>query len=188
MMPPPFAAGDILAGTYHMGLVVLSCLMAVFASFTTLSLAVCTRQSSTAAKKYWIAGDALAMGGGIWSMHFIGMLAFELPIPVNYAPGVTLFSLILAVAAAGYALHRTLTGKDRDRRTWIGSCVLGGGIVAMHYSGMLAMILKAEVRYDPLLVLCSMGIAVAASWAGLELMTRVESGSGMKGSFLKGAG
>lgn len=109
------------------------------------------------------------MGFGIWSMHYIGMLAFNLPVPVLYDWPTVLLSLIAAIAASGVALFVT----SRSHMTWsraiVGSVFMGSGISAMHYTGMAAMRLSAMCAYDPLLVTLSVILAIAISLVALWL-------------------
>ena len=141
--------GEILTGSYHMDLAVLSWLVAVFASYTALELAAHIRDSDNQARKWWVGGCAFAMGGGIWSMHFIAMLALELPLPVNYRVLVTLFSLMVAVLASGYAFQIAASAECGKKGILIGGTVMGAGIAVMHYTGMAGMMMDAETRYHP---------------------------------------
>ncbi len=96
--------GVTVSGTYSPWLVCLSVFVAVFVSYTALNLAIRVSRASTTSARLWHAGGAVAMGGGIWSMHFIGMLAFSLPIPLAYDVGTTVASLAIAIAISGFAL------------------------------------------------------------------------------------
>src|SRR5262245_60396846 len=95
----------IMVGTYSPLLVILSVVVAIFVSYTALSLSArLTRAKDGGNIGVLVAGGALAMGCGIWSMHFIGMLAFSLPIPLTYDLGLTIASLVIAIAISGFAL------------------------------------------------------------------------------------
>ncbi len=160
----------MLSATYDTALVVVSLLVAILASYTALDMAerinTTSSQHSTAAR-LWLAGGAVAMGVGIWAMHFIGMLAFRLPIALGYDAWITGLSLIIAVAVSGYALW-IVSQPDLPRRRLLGSAVLMGiGIAGMHYTGMAAMRMRPGIDYDPLLFLASVAIAIAASAAAL---------------------
>ena len=100
------------------------------------------------------------MGGGIWAMHFIAMLAHILPIPVSYDPAITALSIVPAILAAGIALHVVARPVVTTYRLLIGGTLMGAGIGAMHYTGMSAMQLNALVRYDPVLFSASIAVAV----------------------------
>jgi two-component system, sensor histidine kinase and response regulator len=109
------------------------------------------------------------MGIGIWSMHYIGMLAFSLPIRILYDWPTVLLSLLAAVFASGVALFVV----SRQRMGWsqaLAGCVLmGGGIAAMHYIGMAAMRLSAMCTYSPRLVILSVVLAVVISLVAMGL-------------------
>jgi NO-binding membrane sensor protein with MHYT domain len=127
-----------MTGNYSPSLVVVSLLVAVLASYTALDMAGRLATAKGAAARWWLAGGATAMGLGIWSMHFIGMLAFDLPIPLGYDPKITLYSLAVSIGASTFALWRV----SRPRLTWqqllTGAVLMGLGIAAMHYVGMAA--------------------------------------------------
>ena len=88
------------------------------------------------------------MGSGIWSMHFIGMLAFRMPVSVSYDVPITGLSLLIAVAASGFALYVTSRGTLSLGRLLAGGSLLGFGIAAMHYTGMAAMRVLEPIHYD----------------------------------------
>jgi signal transduction histidine kinase/DNA-binding response OmpR family regulator len=153
---------------YDIWLVALSYIVAVIAAYVALDLA--SRVSASRgrpAANYWLAGGAVSMGAGIWAMHFIGMLAFSLPIGVSYEVGVTLLSLAIAIGASAFALYTI----SRAQLTWLRlglACILmGAGIAAMHYVGMAAMQVRPAPSYDPLLFAASLAVAVGASLAAL---------------------
>ncbi|MGG5890867.1 MHYT domain-containing protein [Falsiroseomonas sp. HC035] len=151
-------------------LVALSIVVAMAASFAALDLAGRVRASAgRQAGGAWLATAALALGGGIWSMHFVGMLAFSLPVPVGHDPGLTALSLAVAVLVTGlgFAAARWRGGRRLDLA--FGGLLMGCGIAAMHYTGMAAMRVSADLRYDPALVGASVLIAVGAATAALWL-------------------
>jgi PAS domain S-box-containing protein len=158
-----------MTGFYDYRLVTLSVLMAVCAAYVALDLAGRTTASRGPVRLVWLAGGAAAMGLGIWSMHYIGMLAFLLPVPVFYDWPTVLASLFTAILASGVALFVV----SRRRMDWgnalAGSAIMGSGIAAMHYIGMAAMRLHAMCRYDSLLVALSIVIAIVMSLAALWL-------------------
>ncbi|MHC1481624.1 putative bifunctional diguanylate cyclase/phosphodiesterase [Frateuria aurantia] len=151
-----------------MSLVVLSLLVAALASYTTLDVSgriVALRD--TRRRQWWLGGGALAMGSGIWAMHFVGMLAFSLPIRLAYDPWITMLSLCLAIAVSYFAL-RVIVRPDLPLRWLAGSAVLmAAGICGMHYTGMAAMEMVPGIQYRPVLVGLSMLVALAASFAAL---------------------
>ena len=159
----------LLTGTYNFNLVALSIFIAILASYTALDLTSRITVSKGVSRKWWLIGGAIAMGTGIWSMHFVGMLAFSLPIKVLYHLPTVVFSHIAPIVASGIALslvgQRIMSTKD-----WIvGSLYLGGGIGVMHYSGMFAMRQKALLNHDPTYVVISVIIAVTVAFAALKL-------------------
>jgi two-component system, sensor histidine kinase and response regulator len=165
-------AGEALVGSYDYRLVALSVLIAFGASYVALDLAGRTAAARGRARLMWLAGGAVSMGLGIWSMHYIGMLAFTLPVPVLYDLPEVVVSLLAAVAASGVALF-VVSRKSLDRIGAIaGSIVMGAGICAMHYIGMAAMRLPAMCRYDLGLVALSVLIAIVDSLVALWLSFR----------------
>ena len=157
-----------MVGTYNGWLVVLSVVVAIVASYVALDLA--SRASAWQGHKaawYWQTGGAISQGSGIWSMHFVAMLAFRLPIPMSYDVWITLLSLILPILVSGYGLHTVSRGALNVRRLLIGGVLMGIGIVSIHYTGMAAMKMQPPIRYEPLLFSLSILIAVAASVFGL---------------------
>jgi diguanylate cyclase len=163
---------------YHYGLVALSLLVAVLASYTALTLAMRIRLAKGGAAKAWLLGGGLAMGIGIWAMHFVGMLALTLPIQIAYDVAITLLSLAIAVAVSTFALH--IASRERVTRwTLIGAGIaMGFGICSMHYVGMAAIEIRPVIRYNLYWVLASLAIAVAASFAALWVAFTSEEGSG----------
>jgi two-component system, LuxR family, sensor kinase FixL len=157
-------------GTYNFLRVVLSYCVATFASYTTLALAHEMVAAKTALEKralHW--GGALAMGVGIWAMHFIGMLSHRLPFAVAYDPSLTVLSLLIAIGVA-YGLF-LIIGRERleTSQTFIGGTLLGLGISGMHYTGMAAMKMDAALRYLPGIFFLSIAVGIAASCVGLWL-------------------
>ena len=94
-----------MEGTYDHWLVILSIAVAVVASYVALDLASRVTASAGRTARYWLLGGAVSMGMGIWSMHFIGMLAFRLPIPMSYNGPITALSLLIAMVVSGFALY-----------------------------------------------------------------------------------
>lgn len=164
----------IIQGSFEPVLVVISVIVAVAASYTALDLAGRIRASSGRARQLWLAAAAVAMGGGIWSMHFVAMLAFVLPVPVAYDFELTALSLLVAVIVTGAAF--ALVASKVPTRAGIGSAglLMGAGICAMHYIGMSAMHMAVDVTYNPELVVLSFVIAAGASVIGLWLAFKVE--------------
>lgn len=158
-----------IPGSYNLGLVLLSYLVAALGSYAFLKFATRIAELRDAGLRYsWLALGAIAMGGGIWAMHFIGMLAHVLPIPVSYDLGITALSIVPAVLAAAVALHVVARPVVTTRRLLIGGALMGAGIGAMHYTGMAAIELNAVVRYDPTLFAASVVVAVVLAISALQ--------------------
>lgn len=161
-----------VATTYNPALVGLSFVIAVFASYTALDLGGRIRMATGWISAVWVASAAVAMGGGIWSMHFVAMLAFEMAIPASYDLWLTALSLVLAIAVTAAAF--AVAGRENARPTDIvlSGFFMGLGIVGMHYTGMAAMRTPAHLNYNPLLVALSVAIAIGAATISLVLAGR----------------
>jgi PAS domain S-box-containing protein len=156
-----------LIGSYNYALVALSVLIAMFASYAALDLAGRVTAAGGWARAVWLLGGAGAMGTGIWSMHYIGMLAFILPIPVAYHWPTVLLSLFAAILASVIALYVVSRQKMGASRAVAGSVLMGAGIASMHYIGMAAMRLPAICQFNSFLVVLSVAFAVLISLAAL---------------------
>ena len=156
-----------LIGSYNYALVALSVFIAVFASYAALDLASRVTAASGWTRALWVLGGAVAMGTGIWSMHYIGMLAFSLPIPVAYHWPTVLLSLFAAIFASIIALYVVSREKMSAFQAVAGSILMGAGIASMHYIGMAAMRLPAMCQFNDFLVVLSVGFAVLISLAAL---------------------
>jgi NO-binding membrane sensor protein with MHYT domain len=167
-----------MVGTYNSWLVLLSILVAIFVSYTALSLSARVAYAkNTANTGMWVVGGALAMGCGIWSMHFIGMLAFSLPIPLTYDLGLTVASLVIAIAISGFALSVASNPEISLTQLSFSAAIMGAGISAMHYSGMAAIDLVPMITYEPLIMAASIAIAIGASFAALWLFFHLREGN-----------
>jgi NO-binding membrane sensor protein with MHYT domain/two-component sensor histidine kinase len=164
-----------LAAVYDPLLVVLSIAVAILASYTALDLAGRFGTVRGLAGAIFLAASALTMGGGIWSMHFIGMLAFSIATPVRYDLWLTLLSLALPIIVTGIGFHAARSRGISVRTLLTGGSLMGGGIVLMHYTGMAAMEMDAQITYQPALVAASVVIAVAAATAALWLAFRIRA-------------
>jgi NO-binding membrane sensor protein with MHYT domain/signal transduction histidine kinase len=160
-------AGLNLIGSYNYVLVALSVLIAIFASYAALDLAGRLTAARGWTRAAWLLGGAGAMGTGIWSMHYIGMLAFILPIPVAYHWPTVLLSLFAAILASVVALYVVSRQKMGAFRAIAGSALMGAGIASMHYIGMAAMRLPAICEFNSFLVILSVVFAVLISLAAL---------------------
>ena len=162
-------------GTYNNWVVLLSLLVAILASYTALDLASRITASTGAAAVSWLLGGAFAMGMGIWSMHFIGMLAFSLPIAMAYDVGVTVVSMMIAIVVSGFALLTVTRTSLSTRNLVAGGVLMGLGISSMHYTGMAAMEVQPGIHYDATLFAASIAIAIAASTAALWISFTLRS-------------
>ncbi|ARP83805.1 hypothetical protein CAL12_25335 [Bordetella genomosp. 8] len=160
-------------GSYNTALVLCSLVVAVLASYAALDMTARIASARGAAARWWLAGGAVAIGVGIWSMHFVGMLAFSLPIPLDYAPGLTALSLLIAIVSAAFALWQICQATLSWGRLAGGALLMGAGVAGMHYTGMAALHMSPGIDYQPLLVIASVLIAVVASgcamWIGFWL-------------------
>ncbi len=161
------SANPALLGSYDYGDVARSVLIAVLASYAALDLAGRVTAAKGGVRLAWLSGGAIAMGFGIWAMHFKGMLAYHLPVPVEYHWPTVLASFLVAVLASAIALYVASRQKMDPVAAVAGSVFMGAGIAGMHYIGMAAMRLPAITRYSALLVTCSVLLAVLFSLIAL---------------------
>jgi PAS domain S-box-containing protein len=161
--------GITMASSYDYRLVVLSVLIAIFASYAALDLAGRVTATRGRARLAWLSGGASAMGLGIWSMHYIGMLAFSLPIPVRYDWPTVVASLLAAVFASGVALYVVSRDQMGGLQAGVGSILMGIGIAAMHYIGMSAMRANAIRLFNPWIVTLSVVLAIIISLVAIWL-------------------
>jgi NO-binding membrane sensor protein with MHYT domain/CheY-like chemotaxis protein len=158
-----------LPAKYNYALVLLSYLVAALGGYAFLQFASRIAELRDSGLRFgWLAIGAIAMGGGIWAMHFIGMLAHVLPIPVSYDPWITAVSIVPAILAAAVALHVVARPVVTTNRLLVGGTLMGAGIGAMHYTGMSALELNALVRYDPTLFAASIVVAVVLAILALQ--------------------
>jgi len=155
-------------GTHDAGLVLFSIGIAIFASFMALQIAGMARSSERGFQRQTaIITGAIALGGGIWSMHFIGMLAFDICTRVSFEPGLTLLSMLPGVAASWVALHLLARPRISWRQLVVGGVLVGLGIGSMHYSGMAAMQTSLTLHYEPWLFALSLLVAVTMAMLAL---------------------
>ncbi len=157
----------MLIGSYSPALIAISLCVAILASYTALDLTGRIATARGSAIYLWIAGGALAMGVGVWSMHFIGMLALRLPFALGFDVGITALSLLIAVLSSGFALWLVSQPRLPVWQLAFGALIMGAGIASMHYTGMAAMRMTPGIDYDPTLLGASLLIAVIASGAAL---------------------
>jgi len=162
--------GDPMVASHDLLLVLVSVCVACLAGFTALSVVermVATRRPE--ARRWWLASGALAMGCAIWAMHFTGMLACAMGASVRYDPGVTLLSLVPAMLGSAAALRTMARPAPSRRHVLTGGLLLAAGIGCMHYTGMEAMRMGAELRYEPSLFAASLVVAYLLATAALSV-------------------
>lgn len=162
---------DPISGEYSLSLVLLSYVIACFASYVALDMASQLRSNSSARSTlFWQIGGAIAMGAGIWAMHFTGMLAYNMGMKHQYDISITLLSLALPLVFS-FVVLQIVKKRRADKWTtiFLAGPLLATAILSMHYTGMAAMEMEADIRYRPDWFLCSVLIAFAASGAALWL-------------------
>jgi diguanylate cyclase len=162
-----------LAAAYDPLLVALSIAVAIVASYVALDTAGRVRGARGRLRLGWMIGGAFAMGLGIWSMHFIGMLAFHLPVPMRYDASLVVLSVVVAILASALAMIVASRASVSLLQLGLASVLMGSAICGMHYIGMAAMRLPAVFTYSEPLVLTSIAIAIGASFVALWLSFRL---------------
>lgn len=166
-------ASLLYQASYQPSLIGASFLVAIFGAFAALRITSRVHESSQRSQKLlWIILGGTTLGGGIWSMHFIGMLALSLPCIVSYDLSLTLLSMIPGILASIAAFYVISLSQANRMSLITGSLLLGGGIGLMHYSGMVAMRIEGYIRYDPILFGLSLAIAVALAYIALRVKHR----------------
>ncbi len=166
----------LYTGNYDPLLVILSVVVAIFASYASLLVSQHVATSTTAAtRRLWLVGGGLSLGGGIWAMHFVGLLAFSLPCSTSYDATITMLSMIPGVFASILALKIISRRELSHTRLAMGGLLIGVGIGVMHYTGMAAMRLNGLIRYDVKLFLLSILVAVALATLALWIKFRLQS-------------
>src|SRR5499433_2052359 len=157
--------------TYQPALVLLSIVMAIQGAYVGLSLAAQIGGAAGMRRRLLLAGAAFSLAVAIWTMHFVGMLAVELPFPVDYLVFPTLLSFLVCVLVVGGAVYATSSGPLTVLRLTLSACLMGGGIFSMHYIGMSALHASAHMSHATAFVAASMVIAIVASGLALWLAT-----------------
>lgn len=139
-------------------------------SFTALAHARHMRKSRGLQAWVWMTAGAVTLGLAIWSMHFIGMLAFHLPVPLSYDRSLTVLSALPAIAAALLGFYVLRPRVVSNRRILFAAVLMGLGISAMHYTGMAALKMSPPIVYAPVSLALSVLIAMIAAWGALMLM------------------
>lgn len=166
----------VMEAVFHPSLIFLSILVAIFASYVSLNLAASVTQMQGRNQGLWLAGGALAMGVGIWSMHFIGMLAFEMPgMAMAYDIPLMTVSILVAIAGSALALYTVSRAQVSGITTLSAGLAMATAISGMHYIGMYSMRMSALIEWNPYLVALSILIALVASFAALWILTRLRN-------------
>ncbi|RCJ18999.1 PAS domain S-box protein [Nostoc sp. ATCC 43529] len=158
-----------MSSIHDLRLITLSIAIAIFASYTALDLAARVTAAKASAKVAWLIGGAMVMGIGIWSMHFVAMLALSMATPIAYDMLIVLVSILPAVIASGGALFLASRPVLSIWQLLVGGTLMGIGIASMHYIGMLAMRMQATATYNPGLFILSIAIAIGASILALNI-------------------
>jgi diguanylate cyclase (GGDEF)-like protein/PAS domain S-box-containing protein len=159
--------------SYNYWLVSLSVALAMAASYAALDVAGRVTSAKGQARILWLSCGAAAMGSGIWAMHYIGMLALTMPIPVAYDVPTVVLSLIAAISASGVALFVVSRPKMGLWQMIAGSVVMGSGIAAMHYVGMAAMQIPVVIVYNRGIAALSVMLAIGISSVALQIAFRI---------------
>ncbi|CAI89521.1 diguanylate cyclase domain-containing protein [Pseudoalteromonas translucida] len=164
---PEMLKAAVITAKYDPILVLASVFTAVFASYISFLLSARIKGAQLKNEKlFWTLLSSCFLGAGIWAMHFVGMLAYQLPIPVRYNIPITLVSILPSIFASYFVISPNL---ERFKHLWFRSVFMGLGIGSMHYVGMIAMIMPAHMAYEPTLFTFSVFIAVALSGLALKI-------------------
>ncbi|WP_281863642.1 bifunctional diguanylate cyclase/phosphodiesterase [Planomicrobium okeanokoites] len=169
---------DTISFTYNWPLVFLSIGVAIFSAFVALDISTRLAVTGRKTQNRWIFAGALVLGLGIWAMHFIAMLAFHLSMEVSYNAAIVLVSILPALLSCWIAFYIISRSLNSWKSLLIGAFFIGTGIILMHYIGMEAMQMSADITYDPLLWALSAVIAFVTSLAALRLLFQLRNLSG----------
>ena len=160
---------------YRPALVALSISLPIFASYAAFEVVECAASARSQRRQIpWSIVGGMMLGGGIWSMHFVGILALELEFPVRYDIGQTLASLAIVVLGASVALFQVAQPEFKRSQRLTAAAVMGSGAIAMHAIGMKAMRVPAQVEVNPTIMLLSIAIAVSVSGMAQEILRQFE--------------
>ncbi|HLQ27199.1 MAG TPA: MHYT domain-containing protein [Acidiferrobacterales bacterium] len=165
-------------GTYDLTLVLASYVISVFGSYTALQLAGQITNLRDPVNRLWLLAAAVALGGGgIWSMHFVAMLAYVMPMAVTYDITLTLLSLVVSVAVTGVGFAMVCRKPTLSVSALLGGgLIMGVGVGAMHYTGMAAMRIEGTAHHDPMIVAVSIVIAIIVSTVALWIAFNLRKG------------
>lgn len=175
-------------GSFNVLLVAVSVVIAMAGAYAALDLAARAHREPQG-RFLWISAAALAFGAGVWSMHFVGILAYQAPMPVSYDVGLTTFSLFAVLAASWYGFNLMARPSTRWWTILAAGVVTGAGVCAMHYIGMAGMQMPAELSYDPSLfaisILCALASSTLALWLAFRQLSIMQ---GVIGAIILGTG
>ena len=160
------------AGNYNFYIVGLSILIAILASYSALNITGKVSHAKGRAVVFWLLAGSVVMGCGVWAMHFVGMLAFHMNMPVQYDVLLTIVSMSASVLSAFIAFWITMPKRVNWINIALGGLIMGCGIIAMHYIGMEAMVMPMPISYNKFWLACSILIALLASYAALILFLK----------------
>jgi diguanylate cyclase (GGDEF)-like protein/PAS domain S-box-containing protein len=165
---------------HDLRLVALAVVVCLLASGATMSLFQCAKTSTGRAQNIWLCFGAAAGGFGVWATHFIAMLAYQPGVGTGYSVPLTILSLMVSVLACGLGLAIALAGgAGRLNTALIGGAVVGAGICAMHYTGMVAIDIAARVLWVPSLVIASIAFGIVFAALALFVAARGDHWSHM---------
>jgi PAS domain S-box-containing protein len=181
-------SSSMIEKSYSFPLVILSVVVATLGGYVAVEIAQRIRAAEGRRRVFWTCGGALALGLGIWSMHFVGMLALRLPVLIWYDALLIFASIVAAVVGCAIAFIIF----NRATVSWwllaIASVFMGSAIAGMHFIGMAGMRMSVDFTYDPLIVAASVGLAITASFAALALTRKLIDAGSEQGAWLKKAG
>jgi PAS domain S-box-containing protein len=172
--------------SYNVALVILSVVVATIGAYVAIEIAQHVRASGDRRRILWSGGGALALGLGIWSMHFVGMLALRLPVLVWYDALLIVVSIVAAVGGCAIAFIIFNRPAVRSWQLGLAAIFMGLAIASMHYTGMAGMQTSAHISYDPLVVAASVAVAIIVSFAALALTRNlIEATTDQRAGFKK---
>ena len=166
--------------------VLFSLIIAFFASVVSLDL-VSQIESVSRLRRAWIGLGAVTLGGGIWAMHFVGMMALRIDVAIGYEFWTTLLSFMVAVVFVGVALLLVCECRRSFKVTTMVGLFLGSGIAAMHYLGMAAIRGEVEIAYRPGLFALSIAVALGAATFAMWISGGLAAGNNDNVIFRKAA-
>ena len=175
------SSGEVMNGSYDYGQVAMSVTVAISSAYAALDLAGRVTAARGWVRFAWWAGGTVVMGIGIWAMHYTGMLAFHLPVPVTYDWPTTLASFLIAAAASGFAWYVLTRPNAGWVNIFVGGIAEGSGIAGLHYVAMDAMRFTGDCMFNPGIVTLSVLLAIGHSVAGLWLAFKFRNPTGVTG-------